>query len=120
MNVSAEDEIATLQGRIKDLEAALGQKDHRLVLAFDLPPKLSDLLGLLLNSPVVSSLTIRQRLEIASDAKVAIYRLRKTMAKFDVAIHWRRGYGYWLDEATKQRITEKVTSAQALPGETLQ
>jgi len=103
------DEIATLQDRVRDLEAALGQKDHRLVLAFDLSPKLSDLLGLLLNSPVVSSPTIRQRLEIASDARVAMYRLRRTMEKFNVVIHCRRGYGYWLDEATKQRITAKVT-----------
>lgn len=104
-----EEEIATLRARVQDLEAALRQNDHSLALAFDLPPKLSDLLGLLMSVSVATSETIRQRLEITTDTKVSIHRLRKHMAPYGVIIHNRRGFGYWLDDRTKEGILLQLT-----------
>jgi hypothetical protein len=104
-----EAENIQLKARIRDLEAALSQNDHTLALAFALPPRLSDLLGLLLNLPVVTSDMIRQRLEIATDAKVAVHRLRKHVDKFGIKIEGRRGFGYWLTEETKAAIWAAVT-----------
>lgn len=104
-----EDEVVQLRARVRDLEAALSQNDHSLALAFNLPPRLSDLLGLLLSLPVVSSEMIRQRLEIATDAKVAIHRLRKHISPYGIEIMGRRGFGYWISEETKEAIRSRVT-----------
>lgn len=104
------DYTTQLLARIKDLEAALGQNDATLAASFDLSPKLSDLLGLLLKLRVVTSEVIQQRLGVASDPKVAIHRLRKAMARHGVRIEVRRGFGYWIGEEDKARIREKVTS----------
>lgn len=119
------DELVQAKARIRDLEFALGQNDHSIALAYNLTPKLSDLFGLLIALPVVTSEMIRQRLEIATDAKVAIHRLRHNLPA-DVKVHGRRGFGYWLDEATKAEIKarlnpsrEDVTSAVTLYEEQL-
>jgi hypothetical protein len=111
------DEVTQLRARVKDLEAALSQNDHTLALAYNLPPRLSDLLGLLLNLPVVSSEMIRQRLEIATDAKVAIHRLRKHLTPYGIKVEGRRGFGYWLSEDTKEAIRAVVTPAVTIPDE---
>lgn len=102
-------DYAQLQARVRDLEAALHQNDLDLALAFDLTPKLSDLLGLLLSLKIVTSDIIRKKLEIATDAKVAIHRLRLHMKNYGVQIEGRRGFGYWLTEETKNAIKRRIT-----------
>lgn len=110
------DELVQAKARIRDLEFALGQNDHSIALAYNLTPKLSDLFGLLIALPVVTSEMIRQRLEIATDAKVAIHRLRHNLPA-DVKVHGRRGFGYWLDEATKAEIKNRLSPAASSQGE---
>jgi hypothetical protein len=111
MRVNADDETATLRARVRDLEAVLGQNHEGITATFRLPPVLSNLFGLLLSLPNVTSEMIRQRLEIATDAKVAIHRLRTHLKDFDIEIQSRRNVGYWFDDATKVRIRALIAPA---------
>jgi protoheme ferro-lyase len=56
---------------------------------------------------------IQQRLEIATDSKVAIHRLRQHMKPYGVAIQSKRCLGYWLEPETKQLIRDQITPAAA-------
>lgn len=113
-----QDEIATLKARIHDLETALGLHEDHLGVIFKLPKSLTSLLGLLLHVPNVTPEMIQLRLMIATDAKVAMHRLRLAMQPFhaqlgllpaDHLVQSRRGLGYWLDDATKKKIRALVT-----------
>lgn len=105
MNKSAVDEEVTiLKARVRDLEAVLKQNDPSLMMAFRLTPAASDLFGLLLSVPYVTTEMIRQRLEIATDGKVAVHRLRQQLKPWNIVIQSRRSLGYWLDPATKEQV----------------
>ena len=109
------DEYERLQQRVKDLELTLGQNNDNLAVTFKLTPVLNNLMGLLLSLPNVTPEIIRQRLEIAPDAKVAIHRLRKHLSPFGIEIKSRRNLGYWLEDETKLRVrqmlAEKIRAA---------
>ena len=79
----SDDEITILRARVEELEAALHLKNGDL---------------------------IQERLALAADAKVAIYRLRRMVEPHGIKIHSRRGSGWFLDEATKERIRREITS----------
>jgi hypothetical protein len=103
-------ETDRLNLRIRDLELALGQGDDNLAVTFRLTPVLNNLMGLLLALPIVTPEMIRQRLEIAPDAKVAIHRLRKHLEPWfegDV-IQSRRNVGYWIEGIDKLKIKALV------------
>lgn len=100
-----------LRQRIKDLELSLGQGDESLAHTFKLTPVLNNLMGLLLSLPNATPEMIRQRLEIAHDAKVAVHRLRRHLKAFcdergieEIAIKSRRNLGYWFEDETKALI----------------
>lgn len=105
-------EVEQLRARVRDLEAALGLNDQHLAVTFRLTPVLSNIMGLMLALPNVTPEMIRQRLEIATDAKVAIHRLRKHLKaysateKLEVAIdiQGKRNLGYWFEPAVKSVI----------------
>ena len=108
-------ENATMKAKIQDLEAALGLGDDHLGVIFKLPISLTKLLGLLMAVPNVTPEMIQLRLQIATDAKVAVHRLRLAMAKSphfkdENIIQSRRGLGYWLDAPIKDRIKAMVTT----------
>ena len=98
-----------LRARIRDLELTLGQSDDNLAVTFRLTPVLNNLLGLLLALPVVTPEMIRQRLEIAPDAKVAVHRLRKHLEPWGLAIESKRNVGYWLEHDAKTKIRGLMT-----------
>ncbi len=109
-----------LRARIRDLEACLGLNDKSLSSIFRLSKGLSDLLGLLLNTPNVTSDMIQHRLRLATDAKVAVHRLRKELEKWAernkeerIEIHGKRSLGYWLDAPTKARIRTLLATPSA-------
>ena len=102
-------ELEALRARVRDLETALGQNNGNLAQVFKLPPKLGDLLGLLMNVKVATAKMIEQRIEIATSAKVAIFRLRQHMKHYDIHIEAQRGCGYWLSDGAKDRIRERLT-----------
>lgn len=110
-----DDEKAQLRARIRDLEAALGQSNENLAVTFRLTPVLNNLLGLLLSLPNVTSEMIRQRLEIATDAKVAIHRLRRHLEPWKIEIKSRRSLGYWLEDEDKEKIREAVAAKIGTP-----
>jgi hypothetical protein len=106
-------EIADLKARVRELEAALGQGNKTLAAHFHLSSQNSNLLGLLVALDYVTPEVISERLQIASDAKVALHRLRRSLAEFGISIRARRNVGYWLDPATKVRIRDMLTSPPA-------
>ena len=113
--VPQEDDPSVLRARIQDLEAALNQNNYNIQAAFKLSPALSNILGLLLALPAVTSDMIHQRLGLAADAKVAIHRLRLHLKEFTIEVKSRRNIGYWLDADTKARIKQAISdTADAL------
>jgi hypothetical protein len=110
---SDDDETTQLRTRIRDLELALGQRDDSLRATFQLTPVLSNLMGLLMNVPVVTPEMIRQRLEIAPDAKVAAHRLRKHLEPWEIKIQSRRNVGYWIEDEDKLRVRELIRQKMA-------
>ena len=113
--VPQEDDPSVLRARIQDLEAALNQNNYNIQAAFKLSPALSNILGLLLALPAVTSDMIHPRLGLAADAKVAIHRLRLHLKEFTIEVKSRRNIGYWLDADTKARIKQAISdTADAL------
>ncbi len=104
--------IDDLKARIRELETMLGQNDRELAPVFDLPPNLCKLLGLLMRVEVVTPEMIELRLNIATDAKVAAFRLRKRMWPFGVIIHSQYGIGYWLTPENKTLVKKIVKERQ--------
>jgi hypothetical protein len=98
------EEVDKLRLKVRDLELALGQGNDNLAVTFRLTPVLNNLMGLLLTLPTVTPETIRQRLEIAADPKVAIHRLRKHIEPWGIKIRSRRNLGYWLEDEDKAKI----------------
>lgn len=103
------EEIQVLKDRIASLEAALGLKNETLTTKYKLTPAMGSLLGLLLELPIVTDEAIKNKLRIAADAKVAIYRLRRQLLPYAVEVHSKRGTGWYLDDETKLRIRHDVT-----------
>lgn len=93
-----------LRSRVRDLELALGQGNENLAVTFRLTPVLNNLMGLVLSQRIVTPEMIRQRLEIAPDAKVAICRLRKAIEPWGLEIKSRRNVGYWFEDEAKAKI----------------
>jgi hypothetical protein len=108
-----DEQIVALETRVRDLEAVLNQSNAELKAAFLLPPKLCDLLGLLLAVPVVTSEMVQNRLNITTDSKIMVWRLRQHMEPFGVSIRSKRSVGYWLDADTKMKIVNSMGSVQA-------
>ncbi len=123
-------ELAEAHARISDLEAVLGLSDDNIGVAFRLSSSLTKLLGCLLATPNVTPDMVTVRLNICSDAKVAIHRLRHVLKGYceangitpTIEIHSQRGLGYWIEPADKKTIrliTQGVTSHDSAPPEEL-
>jgi hypothetical protein len=104
------EDIETLRSRVAELESALGLKNETLTSLYKLTPAMTSLLGLLVELPIVHDEIIQERLKLAANAKVAVYRLRRQLEAHDIQIHSRRGSGWFLDEETKQRIQRDLTT----------
>jgi DNA-binding response OmpR family regulator len=102
-------EVEALRARIEQLEAALNQNSKQYTAKFRLTPSLANVLGLLVSLPYVDADTVQERLELFTNMKVAICRLRKELAPHGIEIKSRRFSGYWLDDADKQKIKALTT-----------
>lgn len=111
MGVVSDEEYQRVCARVADLETALEQSNSNLAVTFRLPPAMNKLLGLLIALPNVTSEMVHQRLEIATDAKVAVHRLRGLMKPHGIQIHSRRNLGYWIENADKARIRDMLKPA---------
>jgi hypothetical protein len=103
------EDIEALKARIAELESALNLKNETITSRYKLTPAMGSLFGLLIELPMVDDDLIRTRLKLAADAKVAIYRLRRQLLPYGIDVHSRRGSGWYLDEATKERVRLEVT-----------
>ncbi|MGE0677822.1 hypothetical protein [Pseudolabrys sp.] len=112
---SLQEKLAVQEARIADLEAVLGMHDKSLAATFKLSKSLSDILGLLVSLPAVTPEMINVRLEIATDPKVAIHRLREALKPWGVKIEAKRSLGYFLSPEEKARIKSIVTPAVTPP-----
>lgn len=105
-----------MQSKIDELEAQL--RDYRtlllqdrnepLIIAFRLSPSLAKLMGLLLALPKVTTEMVEHRLEIVTDAKVAIHRLRAKLKKHGITIESQYGVGYWISPEHKELARKNV------------
>jgi hypothetical protein len=118
------DENAALRARIRDLETALNQKNLDIAVTFQLTPALANLLGVLLSLPLVTADTVQHRLEIVTDPKVAIHRLRKMLARWHgklglaadgVLIQGRRHVGYWIEPEHKALLNAAIERGSVEP-----
>jgi hypothetical protein len=116
-------EVVALRARVQELEAALGLSNGNLGAIFHLPSSQARLLGLLLETQTVTPEMIQERLRIVTNAKMGIHRLRAYLKAWSsregvepIEIFGRRTLGWWLDDATKQRIRALIT-AQVTPPE---
>lgn len=98
-----ETEITSLKERVRHLEAALNQNNPTLHATFQLPKHLENLLGLLISVPNVTPEMIVDT-RVASNARVAVHRLRTALKPFDIPIKSRRALGWWIDPETKSKI----------------
>lgn len=99
-----EEENAKLRARVAELEAVIGRANSDIAAAFKLPPAMNRLFSLLLAVPFVTSDMVTGRLNIATDVKVAMFRLRRMLEPYDIKVHARRYIGYWIDQSDKARI----------------
>ena len=79
-----------------------------LRVVFRLTPQETNLMMLLYTMQLVTPEVIVQRLGIATEVRVAMYRLRRTLVRHGVVINSKRRFGYWLDNETKAQIKEKL------------
>lgn len=77
---------------------------------YRLPDGLARLLWTLAHKSHVTSEEI-QRLSLSADPKVAIHRLRRKLKPFEVTIESQRNTGYWLDDASKNKVRSLIGQA---------
>jgi len=77
----------------------------KLRQTFGLSATLGEVLYLLLTEDLVTNADI---LEHATNARVAIYRLRAILKPMDLDIRMRRELGYWLNDDDKKAIIDVV------------
>jgi biotin operon repressor len=119
--MTSDEEIALLKARVRELEGLLGQSGNKTIEStFRLPPALSKLLGLLTTLPTVTADMITRKLEIATDAKVAVWRLRQHLEPYGVEIQSKRHVGWWLDEPAKERVRQIVAGEITVEASTVE
>ena len=79
-----------------------------LRFTFDLPPRLGDVLYLLLTQQFVSS---EEMDALFANPRVGMYRLRKIVTPFGIDIQMRTRLGYFITDDTKRDIIAMVERA---------
>jgi hypothetical protein len=91
---------------MKDLMFTLRQ-------TYNLPARQAQLMNLLLNNRYVTYDMIETKFKIYTDAKVAIHKLRRLLAPFEITVGVMRGAGYFIDEPEKKKIWATLTEKDA-------
>ena len=102
-------EVATEAAAIAPHAPTASFERRDLEIAFNLSPMTAHLLLLLLTRKAVSSEEAQREISSACDTKIAAFRLRKCLTKFDVKIHSQRYTGYWMSDEDKEKLLN-VTS----------
>lgn len=125
LTAAADDpEKEALRQRVRDLEYALGLNNDNMAVTFRLPKSLAQLLGLLISVDSAPTEMIEQHIEIVSHARVGVNRLRAHLDEWCrekkiplLPINSRRTMGYWIDDETKARIRDLITTQVTGTGE---
>jgi hypothetical protein len=80
----------------------------RLARTYSLPPKLCGMLILLIEKETVTADMIEHDQQLATCAKVGIWRLRRRLKPHKIEIKAMPTVGYWLEQKTKDQIIEAV------------
>jgi hypothetical protein len=80
--------------------------------AFKLSPSLAKLLMIMLEETLVTTKEVSDKYKIATDGRVAMYRLRNYLRGYDIEIMSRRELGYWLEPSTKQKVIDLADVGQ--------
>lgn len=83
-----------------------------LRIKHDLSPSLAKILILLAKNQIVTAEMIEVEEELATEAKVAIHRLRRELEGSGIEVQSRRGIGYWVDSEARKLITEAMIPPQ--------
>lgn len=97
-----------LRAKLRDLQTVLRQNDRRIQSVFKMSPALANCLGLLLSLDVVQGDLIDERLELSTQARSIIFRLRKHLKPYGIRIKSHRTVGWWLDADTKAKINRML------------
>lgn len=94
--------------RIMELEEQLRLDHEKYMRPFNLTQQQAKLLALLMDVPVASAETIRTRVDMSTEAKVAVHRLRARLEPYQIAIQGRRFHGFWLEPTEKQKVKDTI------------
>lgn len=98
------EDINDLRARVTELEATLYAERDALGLLFKLSSAKSRIMALLMSCKTIDKELVENNLSIVTDLKVAICTLRKQLEPWNIKIHSKRGYGYWIGDEDKTRI----------------
>lgn len=79
-----------------------------LQMQYNLSPALAKLLLLLLGNKVVTVRMVEKEHKLATDARIAVHRLRRRLDGTGIVVQSRRDVGYWLDATTRAGIAEAI------------
>ncbi len=91
------------------MSAAPPLEQFDLQRTFNLPTGPARLLLAFMVRERLNARVIEDELKIASDAKIAIYRLRRRIAAHNIKIECIRDAGYWLTPEAKALVMRLVT-----------
>lgn len=100
-----------LKTKLDALEAMLNQHNHKLAATYNIPPKMAQLLGLLLSCPYVTSSMLYNANVMKSPMRTAIKRLRTMLLPYNVTIQSSKALGYWLEQKDKDKIYEHIQNS---------
>ncbi len=81
---------------------------NALITTFRVSQPFGALLELLLRKPLVTHEVIRQEVELVTEAKVLMYRLRVVLDEHSIELQNQKAVGWWLNPPEKQKIKELV------------
>lgn len=87
------------------------QQRKSIPLTYKLTPAEANVFALLLEVPMATNQMVEDKVVGgATPAKIIIYRLRDQLYGTPITIHRRNRVGYWIDDATKERIFEALNN----------
>lgn len=88
------------------IETAETDNYENYIQPFELTQQQAKLLALLMEVQIASAETIHKRIDMATEAKVAIHRLRQRLKKFNINISAMRFRGFWIEPEDKDKVKQ--------------
>lgn len=83
-----------------------------LMMKYKLTPSMAKALLLLLNNKIVTPAMVELNEPITTDGKVLMHRIRRRLTGTGIEIRSQRSVGYWLDQASKEKIMADLDDGQ--------